>query len=79
MEEADTLCDQVAVRVNGQVQAIGTPQRLKNVYGTDYKILIKTTDFNGAVAVQQKSCIKLGAKSIQLLGCHLEMECERQN
>jgi ABC-type multidrug transport system ATPase subunit len=77
MEEADALCDRIAVMVNGCVQAIGTPQRLKNVYGAGYKILVKTTHPSGALAVQQELARELGAHPVQLLGCHLEMDCER--
>ncbi|KAI9591443.1 hypothetical protein BDF19DRAFT_455026 [Syncephalis fuscata] len=79
MEEADALCDRIAVMVNGKVQAIGTPQRLKNVYGAGYKILVKTTHPQGAATIQHELYTQLGAKPVQLLGCHLEMECERSN
>ncbi|KAI8053071.1 hypothetical protein BDF22DRAFT_733929 [Syncephalis plumigaleata] len=78
MEEADALCDRIAVMVNGRVQAIGTPQRLKNVYGAGYKILVKTAHPNGALGVQRELARELGAHCVQLLGCHLEMDCERR-
>ncbi|RKP23674.1 P-loop containing nucleoside triphosphate hydrolase protein, partial [Syncephalis pseudoplumigaleata] len=79
MEEADALCDRIAVMVNGRVQAIGTPQRLKNVYGAGYKILVKTEHPAGALAVQQQLAQQLHARTVQLLGCHLEMDCDRQD
>lgn len=41
MEEADTLCDRVAIIDHGKIIALGTPERLKDSLGGDI-ILIKT-------------------------------------
>lgn len=38
MEEADALCDRVAVQVNGQLNCIGTPLQIKNKYGSGYRL-----------------------------------------
>jgi ABC-type multidrug transport system ATPase subunit len=75
MEEAEALCDRIAVMVNGKVQAIGTPQRLKNTYGAGYKISVKTLQPKDAVA--QLMHEKLGVRLVQKLGCHLDLEYER--
>ncbi|KAL2917045.1 hypothetical protein HK105_203477 [Polyrhizophydium stewartii] len=42
MEEADALSDRIGIMVNGQLQCVGTPQRLKTVYGCGYKVTVRT-------------------------------------
>ena len=35
LEEAEALCDKVAIMAKGKVLAVGTPEELKKVAGTD--------------------------------------------
>ncbi|KAL5036134.1 hypothetical protein RTP6_003728 [Batrachochytrium dendrobatidis] len=44
MEEAEALSDRIGIVVNGRMQCIGTPQRLKSVYGCGYKVSIRTSE-----------------------------------
>jgi len=41
MEEAEALCDKIAIMVNGRLQAFGSPSQLKDRYGTGYRIIIE--------------------------------------
>ena len=40
MEEADTLSDQIAIITEGTIRCIGTPSRLKNLYGHGYELQV---------------------------------------
>lgn len=40
MEEADALCSEIGIMVNGSLHCIGTHQHLKNKYGSGYKLKI---------------------------------------
>jgi len=44
MEEADELCDRVAIMDSGKVIAIGTPEELKRKYGGAKKIILEVKD-----------------------------------
>jgi ABC-type multidrug transport system ATPase subunit len=43
MEEAEALSDRIAILTNGHIRALGTPGRLKSVYGSAYNITLKAT------------------------------------
>ena len=38
MEEADALCDRLAIMVNGQLDCLGTPLHIKNKHGSGYRL-----------------------------------------
>jgi ABC-type multidrug transport system ATPase subunit len=44
MQEAENLCDRIAIMVNGQLYCIGTPQELREKFGEGYNVLIKGVD-----------------------------------
>ena len=44
MEEADALCNRIAIMVNGQIECIGSSQHLKSKYGDGYTLDLKTED-----------------------------------
>ncbi|EAR94681.1 transporter family ABC domain protein (macronuclear) [Tetrahymena thermophila SB210] len=48
MEEADVLSDRIAIMVSGQIQAIGTSLKLKDLYGGGYRmhLIIKNPTVN---------------------------------
>jgi ABC-type multidrug transport system ATPase subunit len=48
MEEADTLSDRIGILIQGNLKCLGTPQRLKSVYGSGYTITFKCTSSNSA-------------------------------
>merc|ERR1711871_810888 len=43
MEEADALCGRIGIMVNGRLMTLGTPQQLKQQYGTGYKFVLSLT------------------------------------
>lgn len=43
MEECETLCTRIAIMVNGVLQCLGSPQHLRNKYGTGYTLLIRAS------------------------------------
>lgn len=42
MEEADALCDRIAVMSHGKLQCIGHSEELKKRYGSGYKLTVST-------------------------------------
>eukprot|EP00055_Hartaetosiga_balthica_P006636 m.21271 g.21271 ORF g.21271 m.21271 type:complete len:1697 (+) comp5336_c0_seq2:82-5172(+) len=42
MEEAEALCNKIAIMVKGRIVCIGSPTHLKNKYGTGYSLEVKT-------------------------------------
>jgi len=41
MDEAEALCDKIAIQVNGKMVCFGSPQHLKQKYGQGYKVDVK--------------------------------------
>ncbi|MEE6526210.1 hypothetical protein FKM82_026691 [Ascaphus truei] len=41
MEEAEAVCDRVAIMVSGQLRCIGSVQHLKSKFGRDYSLDMK--------------------------------------
>lgn len=50
MEEADVLCDRLAIMADGEIQCIGFSHELKRRFGAGYTLMIKTNDTSDAVA-----------------------------
>ncbi|KAM4033693.1 cholesterol transporter ABCA5-like [Anomaloglossus baeobatrachus] len=44
MEEAEAVCDRVAIMINGKLRCIGSIQELKSKFGKDYLLEIKVKD-----------------------------------
>ncbi len=40
MEEADVLCDRIAIMVEGRLAAVGTPLDLKSQFGVGYTLTV---------------------------------------
>merc|ERR1719230_1730151 len=40
MEEAEALCDRLAIQVKGQLRCLGTPMQIRNKYGFGYQLEI---------------------------------------
>lgn len=43
MDEAESLCDKIAILVNGQFYCLGSPQDLRDKFGDGYNVTIKGT------------------------------------
>ncbi|ORX89817.1 P-loop containing nucleoside triphosphate hydrolase protein [Basidiobolus meristosporus CBS 931.73] len=81
MEEADALCDRIGITVNSRLAALGTAQRLKNVYGKGYKINLKTKTMSTVDQVihaifRQFDTGHSQVRLLRKLGCNLELEVE---
>lgn len=46
MDEAEQLCDQIAIMINGRFVVFGSPNYMKNAYGHGYTISVKQTREN---------------------------------
>jgi ATP-binding cassette subfamily A (ABC1) protein 3 len=40
MDEAEAICDRIAIMVKGQIRCIGSPQHLKHKFGSGYRLLL---------------------------------------
>jgi len=40
MDEAESLCDQIAIMINGRFACYGSPSRLKTLYGQGYTVVL---------------------------------------
>eukprot|EP01135_Chromosphaera_perkinsii_P005887 Nk52_evm20s370 gene=Nk52_evmTU20s370 len=47
MDEADHLCDRVAIMAKGELKCLGSPARLKRVYGQGYTLLVHFETVSG--------------------------------
>lgn len=72
MEEADALCNRIAIMVNGQIQAIGSGQHLKDKYGDGYTLDFKLVDEPERMKVAQEFLrSKVGEyETRECHGCH---------
>jgi ABC-type multidrug transport system ATPase subunit len=41
MDEAESLCDNIAIMINGRFVCYGSPGQLKSRYGTGYTVQLK--------------------------------------
>ncbi len=67
MEEADHLCDRIAIIDHGEIVALDTPESLKNMLGGDVIILEleKPGDISGLCEIYQKNgCANMVSKKI---------------
>jgi len=44
MEEADALCTNIGIMVNGSLLSLGTPQQLKSMHGSGYRVVVRVKD-----------------------------------
>ena len=57
MDEAEQLCQNIAIMINGRFVIYGTPSYLKEKYGYGYivKMVVKCT--NEQLEIEMKSCL----------------------
>ena len=41
MDEAESLCDNIAIMINGRFVCYGSPGHLKDTYGQGYTVIVK--------------------------------------
>jgi ABC-type multidrug transport system ATPase subunit len=44
MEEADALCTKIGIMVNGSLLSLGSPQQLKAMHGSGYRVIVRLED-----------------------------------
>ena len=45
MEEAEVCCQRIGIMAKGTMRCLGTPARLKSLYGSGYKLSINSNNF----------------------------------
>jgi ABC-2 type transport system ATP-binding protein len=58
LEEADTLCDRVAIIDHGKIVVIGTPEELKHSLGGDIITLVTKEDVDVSESIQKVEHVK---------------------
>lgn len=61
MDEADILADKIAIMSKGRLRAIGKSIRLKNKFGTGYRLTIILRNDAGQVGGLQKTILDMSA------------------
>lgn len=55
MEEAEALCDRIAIQVRGQLRCLGSPLHIKAKYGSGYQLELFSNDRRGPDAWEEKA------------------------
>lgn len=71
MEEADKLCERIAVMDKGRVIALGTGQELKRMHGGSSKIILDLDSQASSISGELKKLV--GAKEVVCDGSHIEI------
>jgi len=53
MEEAEALCDRIAIQVRGQLRCLGSPLHIKTKYGSGYQLELFCEDGRGVSKTQE--------------------------
>ncbi|VVB66508.1 Uncharacterised protein [Candidatus Gugararchaeum adminiculabundum] len=64
MEEADKLCQRIAIMDHGKIIALGTPSELKEKYGGYHEIQLKLDRYDQKLLGELKSLV--AAKDVQV-------------
>jgi len=57
MDEAEQLCDKIAIMINGRFVCFGSPGYLKSKYGQGYTVTVKLANVRNQVEFQQASLL----------------------
>jgi len=77
MEEADTLCERIAILDDGKVLALGSPAELKHAYGSDTVITISVDGDGGAAPLERRAATTAGVRSVERDGAVLRVFADR--
>jgi len=69
MEEAEALCDRIAIQVKGQLRCLGTPSHIKAKYGSGYQLELYS-NFANTQEMTTFLRTRLGSDQISLLEHH---------
>jgi ABC-type multidrug transport system ATPase subunit len=61
MDEADALCDRIAILAGGKLRAVGSQQRLKHRFGSGYKLVLHLTAPAGEPAALEAAAARANA------------------
>ncbi|KAJ1966858.1 hypothetical protein IWQ62_002207 [Dispira parvispora] len=75
MEEAEAICDRVGIIVNGNLKCLGTPQRLKNVYGKGWKVMLKARSIDDIGEITRRMC-SIFYQPGNLVTCQLKQQLQ---
>ena len=53
MDEAESLCDKIAIMINGKFVCFGSPGHLKQLYGQGYEIIVRPRDIQDIIHVDR--------------------------
>uniref|UniRef100_A0A7R9ZXU3 ABC transporter domain-containing protein n=1 Tax=Pyrodinium bahamense TaxID=73915 RepID=A0A7R9ZXU3_9DINO len=67
MEEAEALCDRIAIQVHGQLRCLGSPLQIKNKYGSGYQLELFAVGAGDAVTDFVRTKL---TREASLLECH---------
>jgi ATP-binding cassette subfamily A (ABC1) protein 3 len=59
MDEAEALCDKIAIMINGRFVCIGTPGHLKQKYGDGYQLTVSVEKNESSAAVERQIISKI--------------------
>lgn len=71
MDEAESLCDQIAIMVNGKIAVYGTPGYLMHSYGSGYIVEVESAKGNAQHVKREV------ARVFVLQNCELQDELEK--
>ncbi|CAF2158124.1 unnamed protein product [Rotaria magnacalcarata] len=54
LDEADLLCDRLAIISSGELQCVGTTMHLKHKYGEGYNLIVELTSVSDELEIQQQ-------------------------
>jgi ABC-2 type transport system ATP-binding protein len=76
MEEADRLCDRLAIMDHGRILALDSPERLKATVGADTVVTVKVSGDPASLAPVLSSLVA-GVTSTRVVGGAVEMQVNR--
>jgi len=65
MEEAEALCTRIGIMVKGQLHALGTPQHLKQKFGSEYLVEVTLGPARGAATNDPERAARIGATLLE--------------
>ena len=83
MDEAEALCDKIAIMINGKILVYSSPQKLKENYGQGYMLKVKVTKSDEAqgkadqlIMENMPYCRKINNKAINSLQIEIEYQID---
>ncbi|KAJ3410864.1 ATP-binding cassette sub- A member 5 [Chytridiales sp. JEL 0842] len=79
MAEAETLSTRIGILINGSLRCLGTPNRLKSIYGSHHHIHLKLSTPEHATQVSEwVEDLFEGAKVVSVVGCVVVLQVRNE-